>query len=53
MDSLDQIDDDEKTYTVIFSEYSINEERIDLLEAEKNAKKQSEKNKIAQKIKSM
>lgn len=45
--------DDNKTYTVILAQHTINQERIELLEIEKNAPTKKEKNAAYQKIRQM
>ena len=45
--------DDDKTYTVILDQHTINQERIELLEIEKNASTKKEKNTAYQKARSM
>lgn len=45
--------DDNKIYTVILSEYTINQDRIELIEIENNSSKKKERNEAYQKIRHM
>lgn len=45
--------DDNKTYTVIISQYTLNQERIDLIDDEINASTKKERNEAYQKVRHM